>query len=211
MMPFSGVRISWRHHREEARLGAVGGVGLVAGIGERAFGLGAVGDVAADALHFGRLAGIVPYKPSRQAIQRAPSGVVDLLVVDARAVRLQRVSPCSSDVSVRACCRSALRAGSGQCAIGVVGKGDAAVAVAQHDQVALRFEQAVRARCRLPAVPSCDRPSLRCAWRSCAACWRSSASRMLSVASPTQAIANRKLTPIAKAWGSIAGFASGCR
>ena len=71
MMPFSGVRISWRGHREEARLGAVGGVGLVAGLAERAFGLGAVGDVAADALQFRGLAGIgahqafAPGDPSR--------------------------------------------------------------------------------------------------------------------------------------------------
>ena len=58
MMPLSGVRISWRRHRQEARLGAVGGIGLVARLGQRALGLGAVGDVAADALQFGGLAGI---------------------------------------------------------------------------------------------------------------------------------------------------------
>ena len=45
-------------HREKPRLGTVGGVGLVAGLGQGAFGLGAIGDVAADALHLGRLARI---------------------------------------------------------------------------------------------------------------------------------------------------------
>jgi len=58
-------------HRQESRFGAVGRVGLIAGLGERPFGLGAVGDVAADALHLRRLAGIgthqafAPCDPSR--------------------------------------------------------------------------------------------------------------------------------------------------
>ena len=39
-------------HGEEARLGAVGGFRLVAGKLQRAFGLDAVGDIAADTLHF---------------------------------------------------------------------------------------------------------------------------------------------------------------
>ena len=58
MMPFSGVRISWLAIARKRDLARLGGVGLVARLGQRALGLGAVGDVAADALQFGRLAGI---------------------------------------------------------------------------------------------------------------------------------------------------------
>ena len=81
-----------RGHGKETRLGAVGRVGLVACLAERAFGLGAVGDVAADALQFGRLAGIgthqafAPCDPSRS--ERG----CDFLVVDPRAVGLERAS-----------------------------------------------------------------------------------------------------------------------
>src|SRR5699024_12276228 len=49
-------------HRQEARLGAVGGVGLITRLGQRALALGAVGDVAADALHLRRRAGIVAHE-----------------------------------------------------------------------------------------------------------------------------------------------------
>ena len=53
-MPLSGVRISCDTIGEKARLGAVGRLRGVARLGERAPGLGALGDVAADALHLAR-------------------------------------------------------------------------------------------------------------------------------------------------------------
>ena len=79
-----------RDHREEAPLGAVGRLGLVARLGERVFALGAVGDVAADALDLAHARGgiadrdVAPGDPAR-AIRRG-----DLLVVHARAVRQRR-------------------------------------------------------------------------------------------------------------------------
>ncbi len=77
-------------HREEARLGAVGGIGLVARLGERAFGLGAVGDVAADALQFGRLAGVGANQALAPGDPARPERGRDLLVVDPGAVGLDR-------------------------------------------------------------------------------------------------------------------------
>ena len=84
-------------HRQEPRLGAARRVGLVAGLGQRAFALGAVGDVAADALHLRRLAGVVadealaPGDPSRPGAGCRSSG-------HERACRSasSAVSPCSS-------------------------------------------------------------------------------------------------------------------
>ena len=77
-------------HREEARLGAACRIGLVAGLGQRALAFGAIGDVAADALHFRRSPGVVadealaPRDPARAERAR------DLLVVNAGAVRFER-------------------------------------------------------------------------------------------------------------------------
>jgi hypothetical protein len=132
-------------HGEEARLGAIGGIGLVAGLGKRAFGFSAVGDVAADALHFRRRAGVrsnqafAPGDPARS--ERAG----DLLVVNPCAVLLQRgVALLKYSQHELAADQRAARL-LGQFAIGVVDEGDAALGVPQHDQVALRFEQAAGA------------------------------------------------------------------
>ena len=153
MMPFSGVRISWRRHREEARLGAVGGVGLVAGFAERAFGLGAVGDVAADALHLRRLAGIGADQAFAPGDPARPERGRDLLVVDPRAVGLERGVALLEHLELEAAADQRFARLLGQFAIGVVGEGDAAVGVAQHDQVALRFEQAAGALLGLLQFP----------------------------------------------------------
>ena len=141
-------------------------------------------------------------KPSRQAIQRGPSAVCDLLVVHARAVRFQRgvalfehgQHAVAADQFFARRCR--------ELAIGVVGKGDAAFGVAQHDQVALRFEQAAGALPRLPAIPSSGRPALRCAWRSCASSCASGAAGSSGWRAQGTRSRTGKLAPIAKAWGS---------
>src|SRR5207249_8487428 len=71
-------------------LGAACRVGLVAGLRQRALAFGAIGDVAADALHFRRSSGVVadetlaPRDPARTERTR------DLLVVNAGAVRFER-------------------------------------------------------------------------------------------------------------------------
>ena len=134
-----------RGHREEPRLGAVGGVGLVAGLAERAFALGAVGDIAADALHVGGLAGIganqsfAPGNPSR------PERGCDLLVVNSRAVGLEGGVALLEDLKRKVAADQRAARLLRQFAIGVVDESDAAVGVAQHDQVALGFEQAAGA------------------------------------------------------------------
>ena len=75
-----------RHRGEEPRLGTARRLGGVARLGERAAGLGAFGDVAADALHLAAAARrhehhrLAPGEPAR------PVRRVDLLVVHARAV-----------------------------------------------------------------------------------------------------------------------------
>src|ERR1700716_175468 len=79
-----------RGHCEEPRLGAVGSVGLVAGLAERALGLGAVGDVAADALHLGGAAGIVAGQPFAPCDPSRSERTGDLLVMDAGAASLKR-------------------------------------------------------------------------------------------------------------------------
>ena len=45
-------------HGQKARLGAIGGFRRIARLAERPFGIDAVGDVAADALHFGAIVGV---------------------------------------------------------------------------------------------------------------------------------------------------------
>ena len=145
MMPLSGVRISWDGHREEARLGAAGGVGLVARLAQRAFGFGAVGDVAADALHFRRLAGIGPHQAFAPGDPARPERRCDLLVVNPGAVAFKRGVALFEHVEGEAAADQGAARLLRQLAKGVVDEGDAAVGVAQHDQVALRFEQAAGA------------------------------------------------------------------
>ena len=75
-------------HRKEARLGAVGGLRLVARLRERMLGLDTIGDVAADALHLGAIfaayRGFAPCDPAR-AIATG-----NFLIVHAGAVGLHR-------------------------------------------------------------------------------------------------------------------------
>ena len=140
-------------HREEPRLGTAGCIGLIARFGKRALGLGAVGDVAADALHFGRPAGVAtheafaPCDPSR--LQRAG----DLLVMNPRAVRLKRGLALLKDGECEATADQRASRLLGQFAIGVVDEGDSARRIAQHDQVALGFEQAAGALLGLLQFP----------------------------------------------------------
>ena len=88
-MPLSGVRISCEtiaRKRDLARLAASAWSRASA---SACSACDPVGDVAADALHFGAAAPLRTVT-SRQAIQRAPSRGGDLLVVHARAVAEQR-------------------------------------------------------------------------------------------------------------------------
>ena len=132
-------------HREEARLGAACRIGLVAGLGQRALAFGAIGDVAADALHFRRAPGVVadeafaPCDPARAERAR------DLLVVNAGAVRFERGVALFENFKREAGADQRIARHLCELAIGVVGIGDAALGVAQHDQIALQFEQAAGA------------------------------------------------------------------
>ncbi len=140
-----------RDHREEARFRAVGGFRLVARVGQGALGLDPVGDVAADALHLGLRPGahhdLAPRDPARAVGRR------DLLVVHAGAVVMQRgLALLDHRQRERAADELVARAGS-QRAEGVVGVGDAVVAVTADDDVALRLEQAARALLGLLELP----------------------------------------------------------
>ena len=90
----------------------------------------------------------------------------------------------------------------GERAEGIVDVGDAAVAVAAHDHVALRFEEALRALLGLPEFPVAVGAGPRRASRSSRS---SSASvRLRENSSPTapQAAPNRAAAPIANVYGS---------
>ncbi|MGY4424028.1 hypothetical protein ACVWY2_006477 [Bradyrhizobium sp. JR6.1] len=128
-------------HRKEARLGAVGGVGLIAGFGQRALAFGAVGDVPADALHLGRRAGIVAHEALAPGDPARPERSLDLLVVDPRAVGFERGVALLEHLEGSGTADQFAAGDLGQRAIGVVGVGDEAVGVAQHDQIVLRLEQ----------------------------------------------------------------------
>ncbi len=134
-----------RRHREETRLGAVGGVGLIAGFGKGALGLGAVGDVAADTLHLGGPARIAAYQTFAPGDPSRSDRTCDLLVVNPCTVRLQRRVALFEDLEREGAADQHVAGTLGQSAIGVVDEGDTAFGVAQHDQVALRFEQAAGA------------------------------------------------------------------
>ena len=132
-------------HRQEAGLGAIGRVGLVAGVAERALGFGAVGHIAADALHLRWLTGIrshqalAPGDPSRSKF----SG--DALVVNPRAARLQRGVTLLKNLECEGTADQRTAGLPGELAIGVVDGCDEALRIAQHNQVVLRFEQAAGA------------------------------------------------------------------
>ena len=90
MMPLSGVRISWdaiARKRDLARLAA--SAWSRASASARSVSVRSVTSRPTLCISAGWPAS-VRTRPSRQAIQRGPSAVCDLLVVDPRAVRLQR-------------------------------------------------------------------------------------------------------------------------
>ena len=128
-------------HREEARLGAARRIGLVAGLSQRAFAFGPIGDVTADALHLCRAAGVVadealaPRDPARA--ERA----CNLLVVNAGAGRFKRGIALFQNRKPGAAADQRAARQLRQLAIGIVGVADAAFGIAQHDQIALRFKQ----------------------------------------------------------------------
>ncbi len=128
-------------HGEEAALGAIGRIGLVARLGERAPGGGAVGDVAADALRLGAVSligahrHVAPGNPAR-AVRR-----LDLLVMDARAVGENRDRALLQQRQRHVCADQGIAAASGERAEGVVHIGDAAGGVAPHDDVPLRLQK----------------------------------------------------------------------
>ena len=128
-------------HGQEARLGTAGGIGLIACFGQRAFALGAVGDVAADALQFRRPAGIVTDQRFAPGDPSWADGACDFLVMDPRAVEFQHAVTLFEDIERGAAADQGLARRLRQFAIGVVDEGDAAVGIAQDDQIALRFEQ----------------------------------------------------------------------
>ncbi len=140
-------------HGQEARLGAIGRIGEVPGVAKRTFGFGPVGDVAPDALHFRRPVGVdanealAPGDPARS--ERAP----DLLVVDAGAVRFQRRVTLFEHRKIEDRTQQLAAGFLRQRAEGLVGEGNALLGVAQHDQVALRFEQAACALLRFLQLP----------------------------------------------------------
>src|SRR5207248_9198493 len=110
--------------------------------GERASGPGATGAAAPDAFELGRPAGIGSDQALAPGDPPRPERGCNLLVVDAGAVGLDygiallqhRERKPAADQ------RAAWRFG--KFAIGVVDEGDVAFRIAQHDQIALGFEQA---------------------------------------------------------------------
>ena len=118
---------------------------MVAGFAERAFGLGAVGDVAADALQIGRPVGVGAHQRLAPGDPPRPEPGRHLLVVNPGAVRLMGGVALLEHVQRETAAdqRRArlLRQGTER----VVDEGDDAVGIAQHDQVALGFEQAAGA------------------------------------------------------------------
>ncbi len=118
---------------------------MIARLAERAFGLGAVGDVAADILHFRGLAGVGSHQAFAPGDPSRPEAACDLLVVHPRAVGFDRGVALLEHVECEAAADQHLARPVGQIAIGVVGEGDASLEIAQHDQIALLFEQAAGA------------------------------------------------------------------
>jgi hypothetical protein len=132
-------------HREEARFGAARRIGLVAGLRQRAFAFGAIGDVAADALQFGGLAGVAADQSFAPGDPARAERTGDLLVVNPGAVGFERGVALFDHPEPAGAADQSVAIHLRQFAIGVIGESDAAIGVAQHDQVALRFEQAAGA------------------------------------------------------------------
>ena len=140
-------------HREEPGLGAVSGLRLIAGLGERAFGLGTIGNVAADASHLGRLAGIRSNQAFTPRDPSSPEGARDVLVVDPCAIGQQRGLALFKHIEGEFAADKRASRPLGQLAIGIVGKNERALEIAQHDQIALRLEQAAGALLRFLQFP----------------------------------------------------------
>ena len=151
-MPLSGVRISWLTMARKRDLARLAASAWSRASRERALGLDAVGDVAADALHFGARLRRAPRLRARRSSARRrrwrSSGRARACRRRARRRRPVRARGSSTAVPI-----SASRGLAGERAEGVVGVGDAAARVAAHDQVALRFQQAARALFRLAQFP----------------------------------------------------------
>ena len=96
-----------RHHGEKVGFGAIGGLRLVARLCQRALGVGAVGDVAADALHFA--AGVAAHGHLAPGDPARARGGRDFLVVNARAVRQQAGLALLSAASANAVPKSSAR------------------------------------------------------------------------------------------------------
>ena len=150
-MPLSGVRIScdtMARKRDLARFAASAWSRASASARSA---VDAVGHVAADALHLAAAVGahrhLAPGDPAR-AVGRG-----DLLVVHAGAVGETRNVALLSTGSAKAVREQAPRAGAGERAERVVGVGDGAAAVAAHDDVALRLEEALGALLRFLDLP----------------------------------------------------------
>ena len=100
-------------------------------------GLGAVGDVAADALQFGRRVGV----EADQAFAPGDPALADLLVVHAGAVGLHGDLTLLGRLELEAAADQLVARATGELAVGVVDERDRAVALAADDEVALRLEQ----------------------------------------------------------------------
>ena len=90
---------------------------------------------------------LAPGDPAR------PIGGGDLLVVAARAVGRERGQALLDHLGQIARADQRLAGAAGERAEGVIRVGDAALPVAAHDQVALRFEKAARALLGFPELP----------------------------------------------------------
>ena len=130
-------------HRKEARLGAVGGIGLIAGLAERTLGLGAIGYVAAGGTYCisAGWPASVRTRPSLHAIHRGPERASDLLVVDPGTGWLERGGALLKDNEFEGAADQRAARLLRQFAKRVVDECDAALGIAQNDQVALGFEQ----------------------------------------------------------------------
>ena len=143
------------HGGQEAGLGAAGFLGIVARFGQRVFQRLAVGDVAADALHFHQPAMGIAHReifPGDPAI--ALRGLHMLVIAGAVAARFQEAAEQGRAAFRMRLGREGIADGARrieaeQLEEGVVAIGEAAGAVAAEDGVALRVHQALVARLAL--------------------------------------------------------------
>ena len=131
-----------RRHGKEFRFGAVRRIGVIARLGQRALGARAVGDVAAHTLHVGGLVRVAADQSFAPGDPARSKRAVDLLVVNAGAIRLKGNSALFQHGQYEARPDQGLARLARKRAVRIVDRGDDAVTVAQHDQIALGFEQA---------------------------------------------------------------------